>query len=104
MRVRSFSAMMCFVIGGFFHLLETRAAVHPRAGEEIRLASEENGPRRGIVVEVLHDDAIALQRQIEHITRCPLMLDAVEQSVAAAREDVHHLPALEFELAGAAAG
>src|SRR5262245_57985415 len=83
--------------------LEARAAIHAGAFEPVGLAGDEYRAHRGIVVEVLHDDAVALQRQVDHVARGPRVANAIEHGVAAALQDVDHLPALELEPARAAA-
>src|SRR5262249_4225840 len=88
----------------FFELLETRAAIDAGAFEPVRLGSDEARRLVRLGVEVLYDDAVAAQRQVQHVTGLPVMLDAIEYGVALALQDDDHLAALELEPARAAAG
>src|SRR5882672_4630503 len=85
------------VVGRLFELMEARATVDAGRREQIWLHREKDRGRCRIVVEMLDHDAVALGRQVEHVARLPRMLDAVEQRGAAARDDEHDLPALEFQ-------
>src|SRR5262245_16712840 len=84
--------------------MKAAAAIDAGGGEEIGLDRHEDRGLLRMVVEVLHDDAVALARQVDDIAGLPRMLDAVEHGVAAALDDEENLATLEFEAAGAAAG
>src|SRR5262245_40215579 len=107
-RVRSISAMVSLrrppVVRRLLQLMKATAAVDAGGGEEIGLDRHEDRGLLWVVVEVLHHDAIALAREIDHVARLPRMLDAIEHGVAAALDDEEDLPALEFQPAGATAG
>src|SRR4051794_27871009 len=52
---------------------------------------------------MLHDDSLALQRQVDRIAGAPIVPRTVENRVARAFQDIERLPTLEAQTPGAAA-
>src|SRR4051812_24704972 len=96
-------AALPLVVRGVFQQFETATAIDADALEPVGLGNEKLRRHLWIGIEVLNDDAIAAQRQIQHIGRLPGMLHAIDQSITTAFKDHHHLSALEFQATGTAA-